>query len=354
MERKQTDQILPSSAQQLSLHGLDPPPRFIVNQTCFGNIESSPPLGQIPIIDIALLSLLNSSLEACNELHKLRSALSSWGTFQAVNHGIPGSFLGEVRSVAREFFALPMDEKMKSSRQVNDREGYGNDIIVSDEQTLDWTDRLVLGILPEDSRKLHLWPAHPPRFSEVLLKYTTKIKFITDVVLKAMAISLNLDENSFLDQYGESARILGRFNYYPRCSKPDAVLGLKAHTDGAGITVLLQDEVIEGLQVMTDGQWFRAPIIPNSLIINLGDQMQIMSNGIFKSPLHRVTVSSKGDRLSVAMFKEPGRGTEIGPVSELVTEARPRLYRNLKDYGAINFECFQKGIVPLDTVSVRL
>lgn len=74
------------------------------------------------------------------------------------------SFLNKVREVSKKFFALPAEEKRKYSRKVNTREGYGNDVIVSDKQVLDWSDRLVLGVLPEDHRKLHLWPENPNDF----------------------------------------------------------------------------------------------------------------------------------------------------------------------------------------------
>lgn len=346
------DTVLSKSAQEMSINGDEPPPRFIVKENKFGSLDTSAPLlGQVPIIDINLL-LLSSSSEVDDELEKMKSALSSWGSFQAINHGISSSFLDKVREVAKTFFALPAEEKRIYSRELNSREGYGNDIIVSDKQVLDWCDRLILGVLPEDQRNLHLWPENPNDFREVLHEYTLKVKSLTEILLKAMAKSLNLEENSFSSQFGDQSMMQGRFNYYPRCSRPDLVFGVKPHSDRSGITVLLQDKEVEGLQLLKDDQWFRVPIIPDALLINLGDQMQIMTNGIFKSPMHRVAVSSNGSRISVAMFNEPEVENEIGPVDDLVDEERPKLYRNVKNYGAINFECFQKGIVALDTVKV--
>ena len=106
-------------------------------------------------------------------------------------------------------------------------------------------------------------------------EYGRKVKTIIDVILKAMAKSLNLEENSFLSQFGERAGMKARFSFYPRCARPDLVLGLKAHSDGSGITLLLQDKEIEGLQVFKDGKWFRVAVIPHAFVINLGDQMQV-------------------------------------------------------------------------------
>lgn len=73
-------------------------------------------------------------------------------------------FLDEVRRLTREFFDLPMEEKLKYSREENEIEGYGNDMVLSDKQILDWTDRLYLTVYPEQSRRFNYWPTNPQRF----------------------------------------------------------------------------------------------------------------------------------------------------------------------------------------------
>ncbi|KAH7840032.1 hypothetical protein Vadar_011668 [Vaccinium darrowii] len=74
----------------------------------------------------------------------------------AIGHGIPDSYLDKVREVAKQFFLLPVEEKKKYSHGVKDGEGYGGDLIVSEKQVLDWSDRLVLKVLPEDERRPNL------------------------------------------------------------------------------------------------------------------------------------------------------------------------------------------------------
>lgn len=112
-------------------------------------------------------------------------------------------------------------------------------------------------------------------FSEILNDYATKLKTVTEVLSKAIAKSLNLEESSFLNQFGDQALMQVRFNFYPPCSRPDLVHGVKPHTDRSGITVLLQDREVEGLQILVDGKWYRVPVIPHALVVNLGDQMQV-------------------------------------------------------------------------------
>lgn len=102
-----------------------------------------------------------------------------------------------------------------------------------------------------------------------------KIKTVTEVLFKAIAKSLNVDEESFSNQFGARAQMKARFNFYPPCSRTDLVLGVKPHTDRSGITILLQDKDVEGLQVCINGKWYRVPVISNALVVNLGDQMQV-------------------------------------------------------------------------------
>ncbi|KAE9462648.1 hypothetical protein C3L33_05432, partial [Rhododendron williamsianum] len=260
-------------------------------------VDASPPPLPIPTIDISLLSLPSSG----EEVEQLRSALSSWGCFQAIGHGIPDSYLDKVREVAKQFFSLPMEEKKKYSRGEKDGEGYGGDLVVSEKQVLDWSDRLTLKVLPEDERR--------PIFgqnSQLSSGHSKVIEF---------------GRGCLSEPIWRSTRLTGRFNFYPPCPRPDQVLGLKPHSDRSGMTVLLQDREVEGLHVLKDNQWFRVPIIPMLL-------------------------------LSMSAIKCSRAGEEIGPAEGLIDEERPRLYRNVKNYGAINFQCFQRGEVAIDTVKI--
>ncbi|XP_028760772.1 probable 2-oxoglutarate-dependent dioxygenase ANS isoform X1 [Neltuma alba] len=337
------------SVQEMSMDGDEPPPQFVVKEHPFGSKQcnSSSESIHIPIIDVSLL------LSSEQELLQLRSALASSGCFQAVGHGMSSSFLEKVREVAKQFFALPVEEKQKYARAVNESEGYGNDRIVSEKQVLDWCYRLTLRVFPEHKRRLAFWPENPADFRETLEEFSIKTKAMMDQLLRSMARSLNVEENSFLKQFGgDSAMMQARFNFYPPCSRPDMVLGVKPHTDRSGITALLQDAQVEGLQVLIHDTWINVPAIPDALVVNLGDQMQIMSNGIFKSPMHRVITNREKLRMSVAMFNEPDAEAEVGPVEALINGTRPRMYRNVKNYGVINYQCYQEGKVALETVRV--
>lgn len=109
---------------------------------------------------------------------------------------------------------------------------------------------------------------------DVLEEYTRKMREVTEAVSVGMAKSLDLEENCFVNQFGEGATLQARFNYYCRCEWADRVLGLKPHADGTGYTFVLQDDV-EGLQVLHGGKWFTVPTIHPALLVLMGDQMEV-------------------------------------------------------------------------------
>ncbi|KAK2392886.1 hypothetical protein P8452_29710 [Trifolium repens] len=331
------------SVQQLALNSDQnlPNSNYIYKEGGVGFRDALLPLESIPVVDIGNLA---SPSTAQQELLKLHSALSSWGFFQATNHGMTSLFLEKVREISKQFFELPMEEKQKYAREPNGIEGYGNDVIFSENQRLDWTDRVYLKVHPEDQRNFKVWPQKPNDFRSIVLQYTESLRQLYEVILRAMAKSLKLEEDCFLNECGERDAMFMRINYYPPCPMPDHVLGLKPHTDGSSITFVLQDKEVEGLQVLKDNQWFKIPIIPDALVINVGDQLEIMSNGIFQSPIHRAVINAEKERLTVAIFCTPDSEKEIKPVDKLANESRPILYRPVKNYvDDIYFQYYQKG-----------
>ncbi|AES74251.1 putative codeine 3-O-demethylase [Medicago truncatula] len=303
----------------------------------------------IPVVDIGKLISPSTSQQ---ELHKLHSALSSWGLFQAINHGMTSLTLNKVREISKQFFELSKEEKQKYAREPNGIEGYGNDVILSENQKLDWTDRVYLKVHPEHQRNFKLFPQKPNDFRNTIEQYTQSLRQLYEIILRAVAKSLNLEEDCFLKECGERDTMFMRINYYPPCPMPDHVLGVKPHADGSSITFLLQDKEVEGLQVLKDNQWFKVPIIPDALVINVGDQIEIMSNGIFQSPVHRVVINEEKERLTVAMFCIPDSEQEIKPVDKLVDGTKPILYRPVKNYVDLYFQYYQQGKRPIEASKI--
>ncbi|CAL5044926.1 unnamed protein product [Urochloa decumbens] len=343
----------------------EPPSRYVVREQDRPAAAAAAAMPEpIPIVDLSRLSAAAGAAAAA-ELAKLRSALQDWGLFLAVGHGMEPEFLAKMMQLTRGFFNLPLEEKQKYSNLVNGKdfrlEGYGNDIVLSEDQTLDWCDRLYLIVEPESRVVPGLWPARPDAFSGALREYTARCRRdIAGVVLAALATLLGLREDRFAGMMGDGdAMTHARFNYYPRCPRPELVVGLKSHSDASVITVLLVDDAVGGLQVQKpnaagDGVWYDVPIVPNALLVNVGDVIEIMSNGIFKSPVHRAVANAESDRVSLAMFYTLDPEEEFEPLPELVDEKRPRRYgkTTTKDYLAVLFERFARGARAMDTVKI--
>nr|BAC77696.1 salt-induced protein [Atriplex nummularia] len=276
------------------------------------------------LIDFSLLSSGDQ-----DEIVKFRSALSNWGCFLVKNHGIEGSFLEEVIEVSRKFFSLPFEEKMKYYTD-DIFQGYDTDAVCQglDQQKMNWNDRLFLTMYPKSKGNLKAWPQNPSNFSEIVDEYSKELINLTKGLYKAAAKSLNVREDSFcLEKEGV---ILSRFTLYPKCPRPKNVLGSKPHLDGSVFTIVLADQ--EGLEVQKDGQWFKVPVIPGALFVNFGDFGEVLTNGIYKSTMHRVATHSAKDRLSVTAFCTMDATQELTPLTELVTANRPPLYKKFKVY----------------------
>lgn len=350
---------IPPIVQELAAGVQEPPSRYVIAEQDRPSIAAAAMPEPIPIVDLSRLS----ADDGADELAKLRSALQDWGLFLAVGHGLEPGFLAEVMGVTRGFFKLPLEEKQKYSNLVNGKEfrleGYGDDVVASEEQILDWSDRLYLIVEPE-SRIVHeLWPAQPPAFRAVLREYTARCREIAGAVLAGLARLLGLPEGLFVGLMGEGlAMTHARFNYYPRCPRPDRVFGLKPHSDASVITVVLVDDAVSGLQVQKPGDggggWYDVPIVPNALLVNVGDAIEIMSNGLLRSPVHRAVTNAERDRVSLAMFYTLDPEKEIEPLPELVDDERPRRYgkTTTKDYLAVLFHRFARGARAIDTVKI--
>uniref|UniRef100_M8CTD7 Protein SRG1 n=1 Tax=Aegilops tauschii TaxID=37682 RepID=M8CTD7_AEGTA len=200
---------------------------------------------------------------------------------KATNHGIEESLMDAMMSVSREFFRQPAEEKQKCSNLADGNgkdyqvEGYGSDKVVSEDQVLNWSDRLQLEVDPEDERNLAKWRRHPESFRVFLQgcaqEYASRTKKIRDLVLRSIDKLLKIEEDYFVNQISNKASGFARFNYYPPCPRPDLVLGLMPHSDSGLLTILFNNDNVGGLQVQRDGRWYNVPTKPHTLLINLAD-----------------------------------------------------------------------------------
>ncbi|XP_057415544.1 oxoglutarate-dependent flavonoid 7-O-demethylase 1-like [Lotus japonicus] len=308
-----------------------------------------PNLRQVPIIDLS--KLLSKNLKG-PELERLHHACKEWGFFQLINHGVSTSLLENVKRGVREFFNLPMEEKMKFQQRQGETEGYGQLLVFSEDQKLEWGDMLYMLTLPPEMRKPHLLPNLP--FRNDLEAYYAEMKKVSMQILELMANALSIDTKEMTELFAAGTQKT-RFNYYPPCPQPELVMGLKPHSDAGGLAILLQANEVEGLQIKKDGQWIPIKPLPNAFIINIGDMLEVITNGIYRSIEHRATVNSEMERISIATFNNPITESTLGPLPSLITPTTPAAFRtiNFAEYLRGYFSRELRGKSYLDSIRIE-
>jgi isopenicillin N synthase-like dioxygenase len=159
--------------------------------------------------------------------------------------------------------------------------------------------------------------------------YSAEVKSIAKILLGKIAVALKIKpeemDKLFDDELGQRIRL----NYYPRCPEPDKVIGLTPHSDSTGLTILLQANEVEGLQIKKNAKWVSVKPLPNALVVNVGDILEIITNGTYRSIEHRGVVNSEKERLSVAAFHNIGLGKEIGPMRSLVERHKAAFFKSV-------------------------
>ncbi|KAJ1402615.1 Oxoglutarate/iron-dependent dioxygenase [Sesbania bispinosa] len=262
------------------------PQRYIRSQEEMENVM--PNLSsEIPVIDLTLLSYGNTE-----ELLKLDIACKKWGFFQ------------RMKDAATEFFKLPIEEKNKYAMPSNGRQGYGLSYAVSEEQKLDW---------------------------EIIEAYSSEIKRVGEELLSSLSVIMELQKHVLLGLHKELVQSL-RVNYYPPCSTPEQALGLTPHSDTTTITLLMQDDDVPGLEIRHKGNWVPVTPISDALVVNVGDVIEIWSNGKYKSVEHRAVANKNKARTSHASFLFPSGDIEVEPFDHMIDAQNPKSYKKIR-YG---------------------
>ncbi|KAI4326196.1 hypothetical protein MLD38_031534 [Melastoma candidum] len=271
------------------------------------------PVPKIPSVDLA-------DADHVGLVRAVADASQEWGLFQVVNHGIPAEVIAELQRVGKEFFELPVEEKEKYARPpgAQSLEGYGTRLQKNLDGKKSWVDHLFHKIWPPSSIDYRFWPANPPAYREANEEYAKHVQKVADKLFGCLSLGLGLEEDAMKKAVGgDDLQYNLKINYYPPCPRPDLALGVLPHTDLCTLTLLVPNEV-PGLQVLKDGKWIDAEYIPNALIVHIGDQVEILSNGEYRSVLHRTTVNKEKARMSWPVFLEPPMEWVVGPLPQLL------------------------------------
>jgi isopenicillin N synthase-like dioxygenase len=285
--------------------------------------------GLIPIIDLgAYLADEPGALEATAD--SITNALENIGFFVIVNHGIPKSLVDATFELARQFHAQSLEDKL-SVRMNAHNNGYmainrymvqTSDVNANDKPDLNeafFTKRERAADHPGvvAGRRFvghNLWPSGLPGFREGVLRYTNALDDLSNALLPAVSLSLDLPSDYFTG-YFEDSQFSFRMSHYPPVKAQANQFGIAPHSDANFMTFLAQTP-IAGLQVrMPDGSWNDVPYMENAFAVNSGDMMKRWSNGRFKSTPHRVIPPVDQHRYAIPYF--------LGPNIDTVVECLP-------------------------------
>ena len=246
----------------------------------------------------------------------MRYAAREIGFFYLKNHGIDKTLLSDVQNASRQFFALPEEEKLAVA-MINSSHfrGYNRAASEITRGQPDWREQFDLGAerakLPIDDNTPawarlqgpNQWPEALPELRPLLLRWQREMTAMSLRLLRAFALALKLPEEAFDPLYGEKPNEHIKLIRYPGRPEGEGNQGVGAHKDSGFLSFLLQDEQ-RGLQVEVEkDQWVEALPVPDTLVVNIGELLELATNGYLRATVHRVvSPPAAGERLSLAFF----------------------------------------------------
>ncbi|MEQ8859137.1 MAG: 2OG-Fe(II) oxygenase family protein [Pseudomonadales bacterium] len=268
-------------------------------------------------------------LQTAGETRALDAACREWGFFQLTHHGIDAAARAQTLSALRRFFDQPPATKRLVERSAANPWGFYDRELTKN--TRDWKEIFDVGEAEHDgplAGSEPQWPEGLDGFRNALEDHRNHCERIAARLLRAIADALGSPADVLADAFRPTHTSFLRLNFYPVCSRPEAPEGIQAardghlginhHTDAGALTVLMQDDV-NSLQVYRRGRWHPIEPQPGSLIINIGDVVQVWSNDRYPAPLHRVLANPTRERVSAAYFYNPAASATYAPLPGLGT-----------------------------------
>ncbi len=281
----------------------------------------------IPVLD---LQRTESGPEETQKLaRELYAACCESGFFYLVGHGVPQDLQRRLEDLSQEFFAWSLERKMQLRMELGGRAWRGY-FPVGGELTSgkpDLKEGLYLGteLSSDDPRVKAAWPMHGPNlfpdlpgFRETILAYMQAVTNVGHRMMRLLSLSLGLPADTFQRDYTADPLILFRIFHYPPDPKPDSSesWGVGEHTDYGLLTILKQDDC-GGLEVKSQNRWIEAPPLADAFVCNIGDMLERMTGGLYRSTPHRVRNRSGRERYSYPLFFDPGFAVPMKAIPKL-------------------------------------
>jgi isopenicillin N synthase-like dioxygenase len=259
---------------------------------------------------------------------EVRRACEQVGFFYMTDHGVPQEIIDAAFEASREFHAMPLEDKMRlklnesnigylpvnqsiqraSTVHKATRPNYNESFFISHDRGADHPD--VLAGTPLRGR--NQWPLGHERMRSAMVRYFKALGGVGERMLPVLARALDMPAGYFRPFFANEAHVNLRFLHYPpQGTADDEQFGQGPHTDNSFVTMLARQDV-PGLAVqLPSGEWLAPPVIPGTLLVNLGNVMKRWSNDRFLSTPHGVLNDSGTDRYSIAFFYSPNPSAVI-------------------------------------------
>ena len=301
----------------------------------------SPAQETIPVLDLRTARRADGSFSP-EFIEQLRDATHRVGFFQVIGYGgVPGQ-AEELLALIKRFFDLPLEERMRLDNRLSPHfRGYtrmGTEVTqgkADAREQIDYSpDREPLQDYPPEQpywllQGHNMWPDESlPELEPAAMAWAELMSTVGAELMRAIAVSLRLPEDYFDEPFRETPAWMGKLVHYVGGVVEEAGdQGVGSHADYGFVTLLLQDAV-GGLEVLPPGarDWVSVEPIPEALVVNLGEMLEVATEGYLAATIHRVQAPPPGvDRYSVPFFWSPRLDAVIDPVplpAELKAQAR--------------------------------
>ncbi|XP_057499085.1 1-aminocyclopropane-1-carboxylate oxidase-like isoform X2 [Actinidia eriantha] len=258
-----------------------------------------------PIIDMEKLN----GEERAATMEVIKDACENWGFFELMNHGISHELMDTVEMLTKGHYKKCMEQRFKE--MVANK---GLEAVQSEINDLDWESTFFLRHLPVSN--IFEIPDLEEDYRKTMKEFAEKLEKLAEQLLDLLCENLEI-EKGYLKKafYGSKGPTFGtKVSNYPPCPCPELIKGLRAHTDAGGLILLFQDD-------------------------------KVITNGKYKSVMHRVIAQPDGNRMSIASFYNPGSDAVIYPAPALVEkEEQKQVYPKfvfedyMKLYAGLKFQ----------------
>ncbi|MBA0719781.1 hypothetical protein Golax_007432 [Gossypium laxum] len=271
------------------------------NSNSMGDTIQASSSVDIPVVDLECLSL-----------EKLGEVCKEWGIFRLVNHGIPPSLLSKLEEHVKRVLSLSFESKQ--ALLTNPLSYFwGTPLLTPTGAALrgslniNWLEGINVPLC-----HLQQFESEDPRlhdFRHYLEEYGRHLSRIATTLFEAMVKNLNLGPKQSESSLDESTGFI-RVYRYPSGSLADEAWGMMEHTDSSVLSIVNQDQV-GGLEFFKDNEWLLVNPISGTLVVNIGDMLQAISDDQYMSVKHRVRTNKQAERFSICYFVFPAKGSVI-------------------------------------------